>query len=92
VREEKILTLEMAIRKMTTMPAEKLRLKERGAVKKGYKADLVLFDPKTIGEKGNYTQPAQYPEGITAVLVNGQIVVEDKQQNKVLPGKTLSRE
>lgn len=91
VREEKILTLEEAIRKMTSLPAGKLRLQGRGLVKEGYWADIVVFDPATIKDKATYADPHQYPDGIIHVIVNGQLVVENGRLTGVRPGKVLRR-
>lgn len=71
VREQKCLTLEQAVRKMTGKPAEVLALKDRGLIKVGYAADIVVFDPETVIDKGTFVEPNQYPEGIDAVMVNG---------------------
>jgi N-acyl-D-amino-acid deacylase len=89
VRDEKFLYLEDAIRKMTSFPASKLRLKDRGLIKEGMWADLVLFDPKKVNDKATYRDPYQFPEGIPHVLVNGIIVVKDGTKNKKAPGKVL---
>ncbi len=91
VREEKILTLEEAIRKMTSLPAGKLGLEDRGIIKEGFWADIVIFDAVTIKDKATYENPHQYPEGIDYVIVNGQIVVEGGKQTDVRPGKVLRR-
>jgi len=73
VRELKIMTLEEAIRKMTLEPARRLRLWDRGIIREGMCADLVLFNPKTISDKNSYLEPKIYPEGIHAVWVNGEL-------------------
>ncbi|UCD56777.1 MAG: D-aminoacylase [Candidatus Hydrogenedentota bacterium] len=91
VREEKILTLPEAVRKMTSLPASRLGLKDRGVVAPGKKADLVLFDAETIIDRAVYEDPNQYPLGIKAVLVNGKIVVEDDEHSGALPGAVLRR-
>jgi N-acyl-D-amino-acid deacylase len=92
VREEKILTLEEAVHKTTGAPAQKLHLKERGLLKKGYKADLVVFDPATIIDKAEFTNPFQRPVGIDAVIVNGKIVVKNGIHTHARPGVIVSRE
>ena len=89
VREKKILTLPEAVKKMTSMPAAKLGLKDRGSIKKGNFADLVIFDPMTIADRGSYTQPEQYPVGIDYVIVNGKIVIDHANHTGALPGKIL---
>jgi len=91
VRDEKILTLENAIWKMCGYPAQRLGLKDRGLLKKGNKADLVVFDPATIADCASYTQPLQYPTGIEQVLVNGQAVIRDGKLAGTRPGKVLRR-
>lgn len=75
VREKNLLSLETAIAKMTSMPAKRLGLSDRGLIKKGYKADLVIFDPTTIIDKSDFTEPHQYPIGIHYVMVNGSMAV-----------------
>ena len=92
VREEKLLTLEEAIRKMTSFPAQRLGLQDRGLIKEKMWADLVLFNPDTIIDKATYDDPYQFPEGIPFVIVNGIIVVENNKQTKNLPGKVLRRQ
>jgi len=76
VREEKIFSLEEAIRKMTSLPAQKFGLKERGMIAEGMIADLVIFNPSTIEEKSTYFNPHEKPEGIEYVLIGGSIVLE----------------
>jgi N-acyl-D-aspartate/D-glutamate deacylase len=89
VRERKALTLEQAVNKMTAMPAARLRLADRGRIAPKLAADLVVFDPATVIDKATYEDPFQYPEGIRAVVVNGQIALRDGQRTKVAVGKTL---
>ncbi|MHA1916350.1 MAG: N-acyl-D-amino-acid deacylase family protein [Promethearchaeota archaeon] len=91
VREEKLLTLEQAIRKMTSFPAQTLGLLDRGLIREGMWADLVIFDPNTIIDRATYTDPHQYPDGIRYVIINGEIVVKDKQHTTVKSGKILRR-
>jgi N-acyl-D-amino-acid deacylase len=90
-REEGLLTLPEAIRKMTSLPARKMGLWNRGLVRVGNWADLVVFDEDTVGDKATYTNPHQYPEGIKYVIVNGKTVIEGKRHTKALPGKVLRR-
>jgi N-acyl-D-amino-acid deacylase len=92
VREERILTLEEAIRKMSASPADRLGLKDRGRIEKDLAADIVIFDPKTVIDKSTYTKPHQFPEGINYVIVNGQIVVKEGQHTGAKPGKALFKE
>ena len=89
VREEKILTLEDAIRRMTSFPALRLGLTDRGLIKENFWADIVLFNPDTIIDKATFENPHQFPEGISYVIVNGIIVVDDNKQKRKLPGKVL---
>ena len=85
------LSLEEAIRKMTTLPASILGLSDRGAIKKGQWADLVLFDPATVADKATFEDPFQYPVGIDTVLVNGVVVLDEGKHTNARPGKVLKR-
>ncbi len=89
VREEKVLTLEEAIRKMTSLPASRMGFKDRGRIEVGLAADIVCFNPDTVLDKATYEDPHQYPEGIDYVLVNGTVVIEQGQHTNALPGKPL---
>jgi len=89
VRARKALTLEQAVRKMTAMPAARLRLTDRGRIAPKLAADLVVFDPATVIDKATYEEPFQYPEGIRAVVVNGQLALRDGERTKAAAGKTL---
>jgi N-acyl-D-amino-acid deacylase len=89
VRDEKVITLEEAIRKMTSLPAGFLRLQDRGIIREGFHADLVVFDPKTVNSKATYGNPCLFPEGIPYVLVNGKVVIEQSQPTGFLAGKVL---
>lgn len=91
VREKKVLTLEDAIRKMTSLSAARVGLQQRGLVKEGYFADLVVFDPKTIIDKANFSKPHQYPEGIHHVFVNGEAAVEAGEFQNLRAGRVLRR-
>jgi len=91
VREEHLLPLEEAIRKMTSYPAQRLRLRDRGLLRPGCWADVVVFDPKTIDETATFGDPHQYPVGIEYVLVNGVVAVEEGKLTKALAGKVLRR-
>lgn len=90
-RQEKILSLPEAIRRMTSLPADRLGVKDRGVIAKGKKADLVLFNADTIEDRATYQDPNQYPVGITAVVVNGEIVVENDEHTGALPGRVLTK-
>jgi N-acyl-D-amino-acid deacylase len=87
-----VITLAFAVRSMTGLPAQILGLKDRGLVRTGYWADLVVFDPQTIADKATFTEPHQYPEGIPYVLVNGAAVMDDGKFTKATPGKVLTPE
>lgn len=89
VREERLLTFEEAVRKMTLLPAQKLKLKDRGLISEGIWADIVVFNPETVVDKATYTEPHQYPEGIEYVLVNGKVVIERGKHSGALSGKVL---
>ncbi len=89
VRETKLLTLEEAIRKMTSQNALKLGLRDRGLVAVGYYADLVVFNESEIIDHATYTEPFQYPDGIRHVLVNGQIALENGQPTTVRSGRAI---
>jgi len=91
VRELKVIPLEEAIRKMTTLPASILGLSDRGAIKEGQWADLVLFDPATVADKATFEDPFQYPVGIDTVLVNGTVVLDEGKHTNARPGRILKR-
>jgi N-acyl-D-aspartate/D-glutamate deacylase len=76
-RDEKLFSVEEAVRKMTSLPARRLGLQDRGQVRAGFKADLVVFDPATIRDTATFEKPQLYPEGISHVLVNGRVVLEN---------------
>jgi N-acyl-D-amino-acid deacylase len=87
--DRKVIELPFAIRSMTSLPAQIMRLPDRGWIRTGYWADLVIFD-ETIEDTATFTQPHQYPKGIPYVFVNGVAVVDDGKFTKALPGKVLS--
>jgi dihydroorotase/N-acyl-D-amino-acid deacylase len=89
VREDKLLTLEEAIRKMTSLAAQKLRLADRGVLKAGMWADVVVFDPATITDKSTFAQPNQLADGMDYVLVNGVPVIAGGKATNARPGKVL---
>jgi N-acyl-D-amino-acid deacylase len=91
VREEKVITLEEAVRKMTSLPASALNLPDRGSIAPGKWADLVIFDPATVADKATFEQPFQYPVGIDTVIVNGQVVLDEGTHTNAKPGKVLRR-
>jgi N-acyl-D-amino-acid deacylase len=89
VRDEKLLSLELAIHKMTGLPAGNVGLKERGLLREGYFADITIFDPKTIIDRATFEDPNQYPIGINYVIVNGQIEVDNGKRTPALAGRPL---
>lgn len=91
VREEKLLTLEDAIRKFSSLPAQRVRFDDRGVLKAGMWADVVVFDPDTVRDLATFDQPNQLSEGMRFVLVNGVPVIEEGRMTNALPGKVLTR-
>ena len=89
VRDQGVLSLPESIRKMTQLPASVLGLTDRGKIKSGYWADLVIFNPNTIIDNATFDAPHQYPTGITHVMVNGQVAIENGKHTKSLAGKIL---
>jgi N-acyl-D-aspartate/D-glutamate deacylase len=92
VRETAVLTLEEAINKVTSTPANKFRLTDRGILRVGAYADIVVFNLDTVTDKGNTLNPRIYPEGIEHVFVNGKQVIKDGKHTGGTPGKILRRE
>jgi N-acyl-D-amino-acid deacylase len=91
VREEGLTSLEEAVRKMTSAPAARLGLSDRGLVRDEMLADLVVFDPATVRSLATYEDPRRYPVGIPHVIVNGVAVVRDGVHTGALPGRALRR-
>ena len=91
VRELGVLTLEEAVRKMTSAPARRLGLWDRGLIRPGFKADITIFNPDTIIDKATFMEPHQYPEGIEYVIVNGTVVIDEGEHTGALPGRVLRR-
>lgn len=89
VREKPVLPLEDAIRKMTGLPAGRLKLWDRGLLRPGMKADIVIFDPATVRDLATYTDPHQYAVGFSRVMVNGQVVFENGAMTDARPGRVL---
>ena len=89
VRERHVLTLEDAVRKMTSLPARTFGLRDRGQIREGFAADLVLFDPDKVQDRAEFNKPHQYSTGFDFVLVNGAIAVEDGQPNTTRQGRAL---
>jgi len=91
VREDVVLSLGEAIRRMTSLPAKKLKLRNRGVIREGMWADIVVFDALKLVDKATYQNPAIYAEGVEYLLVNGVLVVEKGKHTGARPGKILSR-
>lgn len=89
VREEKLLTLEEAVRKITSLPASRMGLSDRGLVRPGMAADLVAFDPMTVADRSTYADPLHYSDGIPYVAVNGELVVDGGKITQARPGRVL---
>jgi N-acyl-D-amino-acid deacylase len=89
VREEKIISLEKAIYKLTALPAANLKIKKRGAIKTGYYADLAIFDPVRIQDHATFENPQQYSTGMVHVFVNGIQVLKDGEHTGALPGRVI---
>lgn len=92
VREEKIIPLEEAIRKLTSLSAEKLRIKKRGLLKEGYFADIVIFDADKIQDHATFEKPHQYATGMVHVFVNGVQVLKDGEHTGAKGGRFIKRE
>ena len=89
VREEKVLTLEEAIRKLAALPAQNLKIDRRGELKAGYYADVVVFDPDTIQDHATFVEPHQYATGMVHVFVNGEQVLKDGEHTGATPGRVV---
>jgi N-acyl-D-amino-acid deacylase len=89
VRDERVLTLEDAIRRMTSLPANRLGLRDRGRVAPGMAADLVIFDPARIQDRATYEKPLQYSDGVDFLLINGKLAIEDGQVTGAPVGRVL---
>jgi dihydroorotase/N-acyl-D-amino-acid deacylase len=89
VRDLQLMPLEQAIRKITSLPAQREHLTGRGLIKEGFFADITIFDPDNIIDKATYTQPAQLAEGVKYVIVNGQVAFENGKATGAMPGKPL---
>ena len=92
VRERRLFTWQEAIRKMTSLPASFLGIKDRGLIQEGMWADILIFDPKRIIDTATFSDPHRYPAGIEYVISNGVIAVEQNEHTGALPGKVLRRE
>lgn len=89
VREKKVITLEDAVRRMTTLPAQRLGLADRGLLREGMKADIAVFDPDRVRDLATFDKPHQYAEGFSTVIVNGEVVFDGKTVTAARPGKVL---
>ncbi|HUB33906.1 MAG TPA: D-aminoacylase [Bryobacteraceae bacterium] len=89
VRDQHLITLEDAVRKMTSLPAQILGLADRGQLHKGFAADVVLFDPAKVGETNSFEHPKSYAAGIPYVLVNGMVVIDNGKHTGARPGKAI---
>jgi N-acyl-D-aspartate/D-glutamate deacylase len=89
VRDEALLSLEEAVRKMTGAPAARLGLRQRGLLRDGAFADVVVFDPATVRSNATYDEPRQFPDGIEHVIVNGVLVVRDGIHTGATPGRGI---
>jgi len=89
VREKGLVSLEEAVRKMTTLPASRLGLTRRGRLAPGYAADIAVFDPATVADRATFAEPHQYSIGAHHVVVNGEAVVADGELTGATPGRVL---
>jgi N-acyl-D-aspartate/D-glutamate deacylase len=89
VLDKNVITMEFAIRAATSLPAEILGLEDRGWIKEGYIADILVFNPETIRDKGTWQQPHQYSEGVEHLLINGKFAIENGKYTGILPGKPI---
>jgi len=91
VRNERLFSLEEGVRKMTSLPARRMKVADRGALREGYAADIVVFDPETIADRATYEDPRRYPKGIEYVILNGQVAAERGKQTATRAGRLLRR-
>ena len=91
VRERHVITLEEAVRKMTSFPANKLGLSDRGLLREGMIADIVIFNPTRVVDEADYIHPKQFPRGIHYVLVNGKIAIANGKNLRTLHGRVLRK-
>ena len=89
MREEEVIPLEEAIRKLTSLPAGNLKIKKRGALKTGYYADIAIFDPARIKDHASFESPMQYATGMIHVFVNGVQVLKDGEHTGAFPGRVV---
>ena len=91
VRQEGVISLSEAIRRLTSFPAENLGIENRGRLLQGYFADITIFDPETIGDKATYSDPHQYATGVIHVLVNGEPVLSNGEHTGAKPGRFVRK-
>ncbi len=89
VREQKVIGLEDAIRRMTSLPAQKFGFKNRGLLREGMAADIIIFDPETVTDQSTYEKPHAYSSGIEYVIVNGKVTLNKAQHTGIRNGKIL---
>ena len=89
VREERVIPLEQAVYKMSGLTAKQLHIADRGTIKEGLAADLVIFDPSTVADRATFTDPFQYPVGIPTVIVNGKVVLDNMRHTGERPGVVI---
>jgi N-acyl-D-aspartate/D-glutamate deacylase len=89
VREEHVLTLEQAVHKMSGLTARQMHIADRGLIKEGFAADLVIFDPATVADRATFSDPFQYPVGISTVIVNGRVVLDNGRHTGERPGVVI---
>jgi N-acyl-D-amino-acid deacylase len=87
VRDEKLVKLEEAVRRMTAFPADVLGLRDRGRIAEGYYADVVVFDPAKIQDHATYVKPHQYATGVSHVIVNGEVALANGEPTEARPGR-----
>jgi N-acyl-D-amino-acid deacylase len=89
VREKRVLTLEDAVRRMTSFPAARIGLADRGILRMGMKADIAVFDAATVRDRATFDAPHQYADGFSWVVVNGQVVFDGREMTAARPGRVL---
>jgi N-acyl-D-amino-acid deacylase len=89
VRELKAITLEDAVRRMSAFPAQRIGLADRGVLREGMKADIAIFDPATVRDLATFERPHQYGEGVSQVIVNGQVAFDSGRMTEARPGRIL---
>ena len=89
VRDEKIIPMEEAVRRLSSFPAHNLKIKDRGELKPGYFADIAIFNPREIGDKATFEKPQQYATGMVHVFVNGSQVLKDGEHTGAKPGQVV---